>query len=123
MAVARTVGDVAHRGLRSGALLLRVLRSMSDRHSPYDRTRWRDNTPAATAWMAGAACKGMDTDLFFPPRGGPVVEAQRTCGRCPVRESCLAYAVANGETAGIWGGLTERQRRRERSRRYRGGIT
>ena len=68
------------------------------------------------AWMQQAACRGVDPDLFFPVGpGGPGAESTRrakeVCGRCTVREACLAYALASGCTDGIWGGLTERERR------------
>lgn len=66
-------------------------------------------------WMAQAACLGEDPDLFFPvsstgPGLAQVEEAKEVCGRCPVRDECLAYALATGQTSGIWGGLTEAER-------------
>ena len=56
-------------------------------------------------------------DLFFPERGASTREAKEVCRGCVVREDCLEYALANGEKFGIWGGLSERERRKIRRRR------
>jgi hypothetical protein len=58
-----------------------------------------------------------NVDEFFPERGR-LSAARAVCARCPVRTACLEYALAHGETFGIWGGLNERERRRERRRRH-----
>ena len=70
-------------------------------------------TPArfAARWRQQAACRGTDLDLFFPERGEPAGPARQVCARCPVRRPCLEYALSNRITHGIWGGLTERERR------------
>ena len=60
---------------------------------------------------------GVDPDLFFPERGASTREAKEVCRGCVVREDCLEYALANGEKFGIWGGLSERERRRLRRQR------
>jgi WhiB family redox-sensing transcriptional regulator len=57
---------------------------------------------------------GVDPDLFFPERGASTREAKEVWRGCVVRENCLEYALANGEKFGIWGGLSERERRRVR---------
>lgn len=62
-------------------------------------------------WKAEGACRGMDPDLFFPGRGESTAEAKKTCRECVVREECLDYSLANGEKFGIWGGLSERERK------------
>lgn len=67
-------------------------------------------------WRRFAKCAGLDTDLFFPERGGSTREAKEVCRGCVVREDCLQYALRNGEKFGIWGGLSERKRRRLRRR-------
>src|SRR2546423_15546851 len=67
-----------------------------------------------TGWQAQANCMGVDPDLFFPERGGSTREAKEVCRGCVVREDCLEYALANGEKVGIWGGMSERERRRVR---------
>ncbi|QQS26853.1 WhiB family transcriptional regulator [bacterium] len=65
-------------------------------------------------WREFANCLGANPDLFFPDRGVSTKEAKQTCQDCIVREDCLAFALANCERFGIWGGLSERQRRRMR---------
>lgn len=72
-------------------------------------------------WWDLAACRGMATDLFFPGRGDyDVYEAKRVCAGCPVRAECLEEALAQREVFGVWGGLSERERRSIRSARRRG---
>ena len=68
-------------------------------------------------WQRYANCLGVDPDLFFPERGASTKEAKSVCKGCVVREDCLEYALANGEKFGIWGGLSERERRRIRRQR------
>ena len=77
------------------------------------------------SWQRQANCMGVDPDLFFPERGASTREAKEVCRGCVVREDCLEYALANGEKFGIWGGLSERERRKIRRRRAlerRGGV-
>ncbi|MET9678506.1 WhiB family transcriptional regulator [Streptomyces sp. NPDC006482] len=68
-------------------------------------------------WRAAAACQEVDPDLFFPVgTGSPALvqaeEAKRVCGRCSVREPCLRSALAQPHPpSGVWGGLTEAERR------------
>jgi WhiB family redox-sensing transcriptional regulator len=69
------------------------------------------------AWQDQANCLGVDPDLFFPERGASTREAKEVCKGCEVRQQCLDYALANGEKFGIWGGLSERERRRLRRQR------
>lgn len=72
------------------------------------------------AWQSLANCLGVDPDLFFPERGASTREAKEVCRACVVREECLEYAIVNGEKFGIWGGMSERERRRVRRAR---GLT
>jgi len=65
----------------------------------------------AARWRELAACRGAGLDLFFPERGESAEPARRVCARCPVRQPCLDYAISNRIVHGIWGGLTERERR------------
>lgn len=65
-------------------------------------------------WQQQAACGGMDPGLFFPERGESVEAAKAVCALCPVRQECLDFALVSRETHGIWGGLSERERRRLR---------
>ncbi len=69
------------------------------------------------SWQDLANCLGVDPDLFFPERGASTREAKEVCRGCVVRDDCLEYALANGEKFGIWGGLSERERRRIRRQR------
>ncbi len=69
------------------------------------------------SWQERANCMGVDPDLFFPERGSSTREAKEVCRGCVVLEDCLEYALANGEKFGIWGGLSERERRRLRRQR------
>jgi WhiB family redox-sensing transcriptional regulator len=64
-------------------------------------------------WMADAACRGMDINIFFPPHGSHGNEAKAVCAVCPVAEQCEQYALDAGERSGIWGGysIDRRQRR------------
>lgn len=67
------------------------------------------------AWVQSALCAGLPPDMFFPERGESVAEAKAVCARCSVATECLAYAVDTGQKHGIWGGQSERQRRRLRA--------
>ena len=66
------------------------------------------------AWMLEARCLEADPEAFFPEKGGSTQEAKRICAACPVRNECLEYALEHDERFGIWGGLSERERRRAR---------
>jgi WhiB family redox-sensing transcriptional regulator len=66
------------------------------------------------SWQERALCAQTDPESFFPEKGGSTREAKRVCTTCEVRTECLEYALANDERFGIWGGLSERERRRVR---------
>lgn len=68
----------------------------------------------ALAWQTDALCAQTDPEAFFPEKGGSTREAKRICDGCEVRSECLDYALANDERFGIWGGLSERERRKLR---------
>ena len=70
----------------------------------------------AARWRELAACRGTELEVFFPGRGESAGPARQVCAACPVRQPCLDYAISNRITHGIWGGLTERERRALRSR-------
>ena len=72
------------------------------------------------SWRNQAACRGMDTNVFFPEEGGPSSgqEAKAVCAICPVADECLLSAVVNGERLGVWGGKGERQRRSIRKAKF-----
>ena len=66
------------------------------------------------AWSRYASCDTADPDLFFPPPGTDTFYARSICRECPVRRQCLDYALESKQKFGIWGGMTEAQRRRIR---------
>ena len=67
-------------------------------------------------WQERALCAQTDPEAFFPEKGGSTREAKRVCMSCDVRSECLEYALAHDERFGIWGGLSERERRRLKRR-------
>ncbi|WP_188546401.1 WhiB family transcriptional regulator [Rhodococcoides trifolii] len=82
------------------------------------------NSPAfdQAEWRLGAACRGMDADVFYPPenerghaRSILVAKARKICEQCPVLTECRAYALAVDERHGVWGGLSETDRRKRRT--------
>jgi len=72
------------------------------------------NIVAPPEWMAAGLCAEVDPELFHPESGAPNRDAKRVCAGCEVRVECLAYALAHRERFGVWGGTTERERRRLR---------
>lgn len=64
------------------------------------------------SWQEYALCAQTDPEAFFPEKGGSTREAKAVCDMCDVREQCLQYALDNDERFGIWGGMSERERRR-----------
>ncbi|WP_307728217.1 WhiB family transcriptional regulator [Candidatus Mycobacterium methanotrophicum] len=74
-----------------------------------------DSEPAPVTpdeWQGRALCAQTDPEAFFPEKGGSTREAKKICLGCEVRAECLDYALAHDERFGIWGGLSERERRR-----------
>ncbi|AEI11634.1 transcription factor WhiB [Cellulomonas gilvus ATCC 13127] len=67
-------------------------------------------------WQERALCAQTDPEAFFPEKGGSTREAKKVCTGCDVRAECLEYALANDERFGIWGGLSERERRKLKRR-------
>ena len=70
-----------------------------------------------TAWREEAACKGLDTGIFFPLSDAEAGPAKLVCAGCPVRDLCLEWALASRQEDGVWGGMTDNERRRLRRRR------
>ena len=70
----------------------------------------------ALAWQSDALCAQTDPEAFFPEKGGSTRDAKKICTSCEVRAQCLEYALQNDERFGIWGGLSERERRKLRRR-------
>lgn len=65
-------------------------------------------------WRANAACTGIDPEIFYPASEdeADAARAKVVCGECVVREACLEHALVVREKDGVWGGATERERRR-----------
>ena len=63
-------------------------------------------------WRQRASCQGIDPGIFYPASDEDAEEAKAICATCPVRQPCLEHALASREREGVWGGLTERERRR-----------
>ena len=75
---------------------------------------------AALEWRDGALCAQVDPEIFYVEKGGSTAAAKRTCRACDVRAECLEYALEHNEKWGVWGGMSERERRPlERQRRER----
>jgi WhiB family transcriptional regulator, redox-sensing transcriptional regulator len=68
------------------------------------------------AWQSDSLCAQTDPEAFFPEKGGSTRDAKKICASCEVRAKCLDYALHNDERFGIWGGLSERERRKLRKR-------
>jgi WhiB family redox-sensing transcriptional regulator len=64
------------------------------------------------SWRKRAACRGIDPEVFYPVSDEDGEEAKAICAMCPVRQACLEHALAHREREGVWGGTTERERRR-----------
>jgi WhiB family redox-sensing transcriptional regulator len=63
-------------------------------------------------WTRQSACRGLDPMIFYPVSDEEAGAAQSVCAECPVQVDCLEYALENRERDGVWGGATERDRRR-----------
>jgi WhiB family transcriptional regulator, redox-sensing transcriptional regulator len=83
----------------------------------YEEPAWEVEETADEAWRLNALCAETDPEAFFPEKGGSTREAKRVCVGCEVRAECLEFALRNDERFGIWGGLSERERRRLRMMR------
>jgi WhiB family redox-sensing transcriptional regulator len=75
-------------------------------------------------WRHEAACREVDPELFFPiGNSGPALlqieEAKQVCRRCPVTDECLHWAIDSGQDAGVWGGMSEDERRALKRRTIR----
>ena len=64
------------------------------------------------SWRSHASCRGLDPAIFYPASEEDGAEAKSICAGCVVREACLEYALVNRERDGVWGGATEKERRR-----------
>ena len=101
--------------LRAARLYLQEARFMSSELDSEKATSVR----MGTSWMELARCRDVDPEVFFPKDGPGVLAAQRFCSECLVKESCLEYALENNIQHGVWGGASERARRRIAHQRRR----
>jgi WhiB family transcriptional regulator, redox-sensing transcriptional regulator len=83
---------------------------------PGVRQRVEEDDEETLSWQSDSLCAQTDPEAFFPEKGGSTREAKKICGSCEVRNRCLEYALENDERFGIWGGLSERERRKLRKR-------
>lgn len=89
------------------------------KHTPYIANLSSGSTPVDPLWWQEfGACAKVNPEIFFPERGGATKAARAICRTCDsgIRAECLAYALANNEKIGIWGGTSERERRAIRKR-------
>ncbi len=119
------MGGAPHAGAemapRSGLEAPEALESLPSRPhlslvpEPEDYDEFEPFDPASATneqWQDRALCSQTDPEAFFPEKGGSTREAKKICQRCSVRSECLEYALGHDERFGIWGGLSERERRR-----------
>ncbi len=99
-------GEEGGRVLGAGEFWPGELGSITDLLDAADEQEWQDR----------ALCAQTDPEAFFPEKGGSTREAKRICAGCEVRAECLEYALAQDERFGIWGGLSERERRKLKRR-------
>jgi WhiB family redox-sensing transcriptional regulator len=64
------------------------------------------------SWRQHAACRGLDPEIFFPASDDDADSAKAVCDACAVRQACLEHALGIREKEGVWGGATEKERRR-----------
>ena len=124
------VSTAAHRDeSERGRIVMAEVSWLSDYVSASERTAdggpggqgfaglWSTGLEAeAQSWQERALCAETDPEAFFPEKGGSTREAKKICTGCEVKAECLEFALANDERFGIWGGLSERERRRLRRR-------
>ena len=77
-----------------------------------DQDHRRPDPPTMTLWRQHGACRGLDPAIFYPLDDEDAEPAKEVCTQCPVQAACLEHALATREKEGIWGGATERERRR-----------
>ncbi|WP_082984847.1 WhiB family transcriptional regulator [Mycobacterium sp. 1245499.0] len=86
---------------------------VSDELTSTRRSAWGFGPAEQESWRERALCAQIDTgDMFYPDKGGSTREPKLVCSMCEVRVECLSYALDRDERWGIWGGLSERERRR-----------
>lgn len=97
--------------------------SASARPKNVDPVKARVSSSRYTSVQERGSCAETDPEAFFPEKGGSTKEAKRICDSCEVRIECLEYALDNNERFGIWGGLSEKERRRLKKEKRNTGTT
>jgi WhiB family redox-sensing transcriptional regulator len=105
LAVTGTAAGIKGAPKRGGCALTEVI-------VPLTHVVVRPEDVDGMGWQDRALCSQTDPEAFFPEKGGSTREAKRVCRSCEVRAECLEYALENDERFGIWGGMSERERRR-----------
>jgi WhiB family redox-sensing transcriptional regulator len=126
-------GELTHctcRYLLTSRVIVKSFTSQNDKTDDDAGTQesQRDRRGASTMdWRHHAACRDEDPELFFPVgTSGPallqITEAKTVCRRCPVNAECLNWALGSGQDAGVWGGMSEDERRALKRRNARTGA-
>jgi WhiB family redox-sensing transcriptional regulator len=89
----------------------------ADEGEPMHRFEIPTDADSVTAWMADGNCRNYPPAIFFPSDGVGVDRARKICNGCPVAAQCLEYALEERIEHGVWGGCSERERRRILKRR------
>jgi WhiB family transcriptional regulator, redox-sensing transcriptional regulator len=77
----------------------------------------------AEPWRDQGLCAQVDPELWFPEKGGTPEPAKRICAACPVLTECREYALVNVELYGVWGGLSDKERRRMRRQKTAAAVS
>src|SRR3978361_1480835 len=111
-----STGEHAHtfRGTREVPTERGQIQNRVEEAEMYELLEFDDE--GALGWQERALCAQTDPEAFFPEKGGSTREAKKVCLSCDVRGECLEYALSNDERFGIWGGLSERERRKLKKR-------
>ena len=107
-----TVPGAARPGLPDPLPAPATRSDVPQQRTPFIGSMADDDESAMLSWQEQSLCAQTDPEAFFPEKGGSTREAKRICVGCEVRPECLGYALAHDERFGIWGGLSERERRR-----------
>ncbi len=86
--------------------------ALAERNRVHENVSVADLLGNAPEWQERAHCSQTDPEAFFPEKGGSTRMAKRICKRCEVKDECLEYALVHDERFGIWGGMSERERRK-----------
>jgi WhiB family redox-sensing transcriptional regulator len=108
--------DVSFPGTREVSAVVRTHQQFGVEEASHMQELMDVDDGGAMSWQELALCAQTDPEAFFPEKGGSTREAKKVCLSCDVRGECLEYALSNDERFGIWGGLSERERRKLKKR-------